>query len=65
MPSLNKYYPEEIEKYWKKNLSEKYLYMAKLDGSSVLLRYKDGNPVQLITRGDGEKGKDISFFLPF
>lgn len=65
MPSLNKYYPEEIEKYWKKNLSEKYLYMAKLDGSSVLLRYKDGNPIQLVTRGDGEKGKDISFFLPF
>lgn len=66
MPSLNKYYPEHISKYWEKYSNvPKFLYMAKLDGCSVLLQYKDGNPISLITRGDGSYGKDISYFIPY
>lgn len=66
MPSLSKYYPDQVAKYWEKYRgTPRFIYMVKLDGCSVLLRYKDGNPVALITRGDGEYGKDISFFIPY
>lgn len=32
----------------------------KFDGSSISLTYKDGKLVQAITRGDGEKGDDVT-----
>ena len=66
MPSLNKFYPKEVSKLWSKlPYEDVYIYMAKLDGCSVLLEYKDGKPVSLITRGNGELGKDISFLIPY
>lgn len=66
MPSLNKFYPEEVDKLWKKlPVVSEYVYMAKLDGCSVLLEYKNGKPTKLTTRGDGEIGQDISFFIPY
>ena len=66
MPSLNKYYPEEVDKLWRRLPKEDaYIYMAKLDGCSVLLEYEDGKPIALTTRGNGEFGKDITFLIPY
>lgn len=66
MPSLNKFYPDEASKLWDKLPKEDiYIYMAKLDGCSVLLEYEDGKPVRLTTRGNGDFGKDISFLIPY
>ena len=66
MPSLNKFYPEEVDKLWKKlPVVSEYVYMDKLDGCSVLLEYENGKPTKLTTRGNGEIGQDISFFIPY
>ena len=65
MPSLLKAYPEKIDAWFKKNKAQKYLVMAKLDGASLLLTLKDGEPHKLVTRGDGTLGKDISFLIPY
>lgn len=64
MPSLEKRY-ENINEWFTKNPRYQWAYMAKLDGNSVLLEYRKGKPFRLITRGDGEFGKDISYFLPY
>lgn len=36
----------------------------KLDGLAVAIRYRDGKPVQMVTRGDGASGEDVSFAIP-
>lgn len=64
MPSLDKRYTT-IDEWFTKNPRYRWAYMAKLDGCSVLLEYVNGSPSRLITRGDGEHGKDISYFLPY
>lgn len=35
----------------------------KLDGLAVAIRYEDGHPVQMVTRGDGTAGEDVSYAL--
>lgn len=65
LPSLNKFYPEEIDQWFNKRVLPQWVYMAKLDGNSVYLEYVNGKPKRLITRGDGEYGKDISYFIPY
>ena len=64
MPSLDKRY-DNIDEWFTKHPRYRWAYMAKLDGCSVLLQYANGKPFRLITRGDGEYGKDISYFLPY
>jgi DNA ligase (NAD+) len=66
MPSLSKMYDEEVPKYYKsfKQPIRSWIWMDKLDGTSLQLVYTEGAPTQLITRGDGVKGGDISFFIP-
>ena len=66
MPSLAKCYPEQWAKWVRSHPSARgqYLVMDKLDGSSVYLEYRAGNPVYLSTRGNGEVGGDISFLIP-
>jgi len=65
MPSLNKMYPEAVEKFYKKYKAVKtWTWMDKLDGTSLQLVYQNGKPARLITRGDGTRGGDISFFIP-
>ena len=64
MPSLDKRYTN-IDEWFTKHPRYRWAYMAKLDGCSVLLEYEHGKPSRLITRGDGEYGKDISYFLPY
>lgn len=65
MPSLNKVYPDEVDSWFNKFVRPNWAYMAKLDGNSVFVEYVKGKPKRLITRGDGEFGKDISYFIPF
>lgn len=61
MPSLHKLYPEHELKIAQ---HAKSIVLDKLDGTSLQLQYKYQKPVFLATRGDGELGKDISFFIP-
>lgn len=69
MPSLNKCYPEDINAWYEKNPNKesknRWMYMDKLDGNSVMLCYHNGYPQVLMTRGDGAIGKDCSYFLKF
>lgn len=67
MPSLNKRYPDA----WHTHLASKavvyitrWAILDKLDGTSLQLRYKNLVPSELITRGDGINGGDVSFLLP-
>jgi DNA ligase (NAD+) len=67
MPSLDKIYPEDVAKWSAKQANPQAFYavLNKYDGSSIYLRYQDGNPVFAATRGDGIVGKNISFLIPF
>lgn len=68
MPSLNKMYPEAVPKFFKRREIAKitrWMILDKYDGTALQLAYKDGVPYKLITRGNGELGGDISFFIPW
>ncbi|QRE00198.1 hypothetical protein [Burkholderia phage BCSR5] len=65
MPSLEKKYPEKVDAWITKYMrSASSIVMAKMDGTSLELIYDRGLPSRLITRGDGERGGDVSFLLP-
>jgi hypothetical protein len=67
MPSLNKMYPEGVDKFFRRPSSKKvktWILTDKLDGTSLQLVYANHEPVGLFTRGDGTLGGNISFFLP-
>lgn len=64
LPSLEKAYPEQVPKFVKRFNRDKFTGMEKLDGTSLFLRYVDGKPTLLATRGNGTKGRDISFLIP-
>jgi NAD-dependent DNA ligase len=61
MPSLNKAYPEAIGKWIAKNPSDEYIVTDKLDGSSLQVVYDGGKLSQVVTRGNGVLGGDITF----
>ncbi|MDO5570576.1 MAG: NAD-dependent DNA ligase LigA [Bacteroidales bacterium] len=61
----NTYTKEEVRDFVKKNeslLNEKIKICAELkfDGTSISLTYNDGKLVNAVTRGDGEKGDDVT-----
>lgn len=67
MGSMNKIKEEDdinLIKKWVNKYGENVVISDKLDGISCLL-YNNGNNVQLYTRGDGQKGTDISMILPY
>lgn len=64
MPSLNKAYPEAIDKWANKNPCSRYVRMAKLDGSALQVVFDKGVCVQVATRGNGVLGGDITFLAP-
>jgi DNA ligase (NAD+) len=59
--SLDKFYPEELDKLFDK-LNDEIIVMPKLDGLSFIVKYVNGKLIQGITRGDGYKGKDKTMF---
>jgi len=64
MPSLDKAYPEQVPRFVRRFSTDSFTGMEKLDGTSLFLRYRGGKPKLLATRGDGSKGRDISFLIP-
>ena len=60
MASMNKFKTIAEITRWRKNFGAPYTVTAKLDGISGM--YHDG---KLYTRGNGNKGRDISFLIPF
>ncbi len=64
MPSLNKAYPHELPKFLDRVKAKAYIRMHKIDGTSLQLKAVDGVATKLVTRGNGEIGKDITFLLP-
>jgi len=65
MPSLDKITPstDALEK-WMKKYKGLFTVSDKLDGVSAMLYYEK-KMLKLYTRGDGEKGFDISFLIPY
>lgn len=66
MPSLNKVKPENPDAVMRacRRISEYdplVRLSEKLDGSSIQVIYKKGKLTNIVTRGDGEIGKDVSF----
>lgn len=62
MGSLEKIKAEDensVTEWAAKNVDENYLVMAKIDGISCRLKYKNGELVEAATRGDGYFGEDI------
>lgn len=64
MPSLRKHYPDTLPKFLAKQKAAS-LVMNKLDGGALQLTCDKGVPVQLVTRGNGVLGGDISFLIPY
>lgn len=64
MPSLTKFYEDKIEKRVAKEAGVQII-MDKLDGAALQVSYARGKPVGVVTRGDGIKGGDISFLIPY
>lgn len=66
MLSLGNTYSEEelhdFDERIRKAIGEKLEYVCELkyDGVSISMRYEDGHLVQAVTRGDGEKGDDVT-----
>jgi len=65
MMSLNKKKEDkEINKWTEKYNKENIILTDKLDGISIIAKYENGN-IQLITRGDGNYGLDITKILKY
>lgn len=61
----NTYSTEEVSDFYdrvKRTLNQDFNLVCELkyDGTSISLTYEDGNLVQAVTRGDGEKGDDVT-----
>jgi DNA ligase (NAD+) len=61
MYSLQKFYKGETPPVLKQDL---VVETPKLDGTAISLIYLSGRLVAMLTRGDGERGQDISHLIP-
>jgi len=58
--SLNKVYPDDVDKWLVKQDSKEYLVTDKLDGVDFIVTYFRGEVIFAATRGDGYYGQDIT-----
>lgn len=69
MPSLNKIYLDDsskVDRWLQQQKSAKGFHVSpKLDGASIQLVYQWDVLTNVITRGDGTNGKDVSYFIPY
>lgn len=65
MSSLNKIKTADKINLFAKNYPGPYVVSDKADGMSMELRYINGVPKELYTRGDGIEGQDKSHLIPF
>lgn len=68
MGSMDKIKPDTLKlKRWLTTYKPPYVISEKLDGVSGLLTYQldKSDAIKLYTRGNGQKGKDISHLIPF
>nr|QBK89153.1 MAG: NAD-dependent DNA ligase [Mimivirus LCMiAC02] len=66
MPSLDKIKPDTNKiNNWLKKYEGPYVLSDKLDGVSALLILDEEDEFKMYTRGDGEKGQDISHLIPY
>lgn len=71
MLSLGNITTEEAFQSWISNVAARLngstpavVVEPKMDGLSLAVRYSNGEPVQLVTRGDGSSGEDVTYALP-
>jgi DNA ligase (NAD+) len=57
--SLRKMRPDAIYKLMKANEGKRYILMEKVDGVSLVIKFKNGVLDSAVTRGDGETGRDV------
>ena len=66
MPSLDKIKPDTNKiNNWLKKYKGPYVLSDKLDGISALLVLDEKDEFKIYTKGDGEKGQDISHLVPY
>lgn len=59
----NVFTSDELSAFIKRTGITAFAVEPKLDGLAVAIRYVDGVPVQMVTRGDGLHGEDVTFAL--
>lgn len=65
MLSLDNVFSTDEFAAWAKNRGEvEFAVEPKLDGLAVAIRYQNGVPAQMVTRGDGLAGEDVTFAVP-
>ena len=55
---------KELKLWLSKNNNDAYIITPKLDGSSALLEYKNGE-INLYSRGNGNSGKNLNHLIPY
>lgn len=60
----NAYSADDLAAFVKRTGLTSFAVEPKLDGLAMCIRYEDGGPVQMVTRGDGLHGEDVTFSLP-
>lgn len=60
----NVYSVDDLNAWWRSVGCAEMVAEPKLDGLAMSILYRDGRPVQMLTRGDGHTGEDMTAALP-
>ncbi len=59
----NAYSTDDLAAFFKRTGITEFAVEPKLDGLAVAIRYENGHPVQMVTRGDGLHGEDVTYAM--